>query len=107
MRKHTRLGARILEPIAAYSNIIPIVLQHHEFYDGTGYPNGLIGESINLGARIFIVADTYDALISDRPYRKALDHKSAIKYINEGAGIKFDAKVVEAFMKVIAKDGKK
>ncbi|UCE21988.1 MAG: HD domain-containing protein, partial [Candidatus Aminicenantes bacterium] len=107
MRKHTRLGARILEPIAAYSNVIPIVLQHHEFYDGTGYPNGLIGESINLGARIFIVADTYDALISDRPYRKALDHKSAIKYINEGAGTKFDAKVVEAFMKVIAKDGKK
>ncbi len=107
MRKHTRLGARILEPIAAYSNVIPIVLQHHEFYDGTGYPNGLIGESINLGARIFIVADTYDALISDRPYRKALDHKSAIKYINEGAGTKFDARVVEAFMKVIAKDGEK
>ncbi len=107
MRKHTSLGARILEPIAAYSNVIPIVLQHHEFYDGTGYPNGLIGESINPGARIFIVADTYDALISDRPYRKALDHKSAIKYIKEGAGIKFDPKVVEAFLKVMAKESKK
>jgi putative nucleotidyltransferase with HDIG domain len=107
MRKHTSVGARILEPIAAYSNAIPIVLQHHEFYDGTGYPNGLIGESINLGARIFIVADTYDALISDRPYRKALDHKSAIKYIKEGAGIKFDTRVVDAFLKVIAKDGEK
>jgi putative nucleotidyltransferase with HDIG domain len=107
MRKHTSLGARILEPIAAYSNVIPIVLQHHEFYDGTGYPNGLIGESINPGARIFIVADTYDALISDRPYRKALDHKSAIKYIKEGAGIKFDPKVVDAFLKVMAKESKK
>ena len=107
MRKHTSLGARILEPIAAYSDVIPIVLQHHEFYDGTGYPNGLIGESINQGARIFIVADTYDALISDRPYRKALDHKSAIKYIKEGAGIKFDPKVADAFLKVIAKEGKK
>lgn len=107
MRKHTLLGARILEPIAAYSDVIPIVLQHHEFYDGTGYPNGLIGESIDLGARIFIVADTYDALTSDRPYRKALDHKSAIKYIKEGAGIKFDPKVVDAFMKVMAKEDKK
>jgi putative nucleotidyltransferase with HDIG domain len=107
MRKHTRLGVRILEPIAAYSDVIPIVLQHHEFYDGTGYPNGLIGESINLGARIFIVADTYDALISDRPYRKALDHKSAIKYIKEEAGIKFDPKVVEAFLKVMTKENKK
>ncbi len=107
MRKHTSLGARILEPIAAYSDVIPIVLQHHEFYDGSGYPNGLIGESISLGARIFIVADTYDALISDRPYRKALDHKSAIKYIKEGAGIKFDPKVADAFLKVIAKKDKK
>lgn len=107
MHKHTSLGARILEPIAAYSEVIPIVLQHHEFYDGTGYPNGLIGESINLGARIFIVADTYDALISDRPYRKALDHKSAIKYIKEGAGSRFDPKVVDAFLKVMAKEKKK
>lgn len=107
MRKHTSLGARILEPIAAYSEVIPIVLQHHEFYDGTGYPNGLIGESINLGARIFIIADTYDALISDRPYRKALDHKSAIKYIKEGAGSRFDPKVVDAFKKVMSKEDKK
>jgi putative nucleotidyltransferase with HDIG domain len=107
MHKHTSLGARILEPIAAYSEVIPIVLQHHEFYDGTGYPNGLIGESINLGARIFIVADTYDALISDRPYRKALDHKSAIKYIKEGAGSRFDPKVVDAFLKIMAKEKKK
>jgi len=107
MHKHTSMGAQILEPIAAYSEVIPIVLQHHEFYDGTGYPNGLIGESISFGARIFIVADTYDALISDRPYRKALDHKSAIKYIKEGAGSRFDPKVVDVFLKVMAKEKKK
>ena len=107
MHKHPSLGARILEPIAAYSEVIPIVLQHHEFYDGSGYPNGLTGEAISLGARIFIVADTYDALTSDRPYRKALDRKSAIKYIKEEAGIKFDPKVVEAFLEVMAKEGKK
>ena len=107
MRKHPSLGARILEPIAAYSEAIPIVLQHHEFYDGMGYPNGLMGEAINLGARIFVVADTYDALISDRPYRKALDHKGAIKYIKEGAGSRFDPKVVDVFLKVMVKEKKK
>jgi len=107
MHKHPTMGTRILEPIAAYSEIIPIILQHHEFYDGSGYPNGLMGEAISLGARIFIVADTYDALISDRPYRKALDRKGAIKYIKEEAGTRFDPKVVEVFLSVMAKKGKK
>ncbi len=107
MHKHPSMGARILEPIAAYSEVIPIVLQHHEFYDGSGYPNGLMGEAISQGARIFIVADTFDALTSDRPYRKALDRKSAIKYIKEEAGTRFDPKVVEAFLDVMAKEGKK
>lgn len=107
MHKHPSMGARILEPIAAYSEVIPIVLQHHEFYNGSGYPNGLMGEAISQGARIFIVADTYDALISDRPYRKALDRKSAIKYIKEEAGTRFDPRVVEAFLDVMAKKGKK
>jgi len=107
MHKHPSMGTRILEPIAAYSEIIPIILQHHEFYDGSGYPNGLMGEAISLGARIFIVADTYDALTSDRPYRKALDRKGAIKYIKEEAGTRFDPKVVEVFLSVMAKKGKK
>ncbi len=107
MHKHASLGARILEPIAAYSEVIPIVLQHHELLDGTGYPNGLIGEAISLGARIFVVADHYDALISDRPYRKALDRRSAIKYIKDRSGIKFDTKVVDAFLEVMAKEKKK
>ena len=107
MHKHPSMGARILEPIAAYSEVIPIVLQHHECYDGSGYPNGLTGEAISQGARIFIVADTYDALISDRPYRKALDRKSAIKYIKEESGTKYDPKVVEAFLEVMAKERKK
>jgi putative nucleotidyltransferase with HDIG domain len=107
MHKHASLGARILEPIAAYSEVIPIVLQHHELLDGTGYPNGLTGEAISLGARIFVVADHYDALISDRPYRKALDRKSAIKYIKERTGIKFESKVVDAFLEVMAKEKKK
>lgn len=107
MRKHPSLGARILEPIAAYSQAIPIVLQHHEFFDGTGYPNGLMGEAICLGARIFIVADTHDALISDRPYRKALDRKNAIKYIKDGAGTKFDPDVVKAYLQVMTEEKKK
>jgi len=107
MRKHTILGARILEPIAAYSEVIPIVLQHHEHYDGTGYPDGLVGEDINLGARIFCVADTYDAVTSDRPYRKAFTIKRAIEFIKKGAGIQFDPNIVEAFLKTMKKEARK
>ncbi|MFI5339965.1 MAG: HD domain-containing phosphohydrolase [Candidatus Methylomirabilales bacterium] len=98
MRRHVLIGARILEPITAYAEVIPIVLQHHEWFDGNGYPNGLAGETISLGARIFAVADTYDALTSDRPYRRGLDRKRAIGIIEEGAGRQFDPKVVQAFL---------
>jgi putative nucleotidyltransferase with HDIG domain len=61
MQKHAKLGARILEPITAYEKIIPIVLQHHERFNGKGYPDGLKGDSINLSARIFAIADSYEA----------------------------------------------
>ena len=102
MREHVRIGARILEPIQAYADVIPIVLQHHEYYDGSGYPDGIYGESISLGARIFTVADHYDALISDRPYRAGLAPEVVLGFIKNGAGKKFDPMVVEAFLEVIA-----
>jgi len=97
MREHVRLGARILEPIAAYAEVIPIVLQHHEYFNGEGYPDGLAGEAINIGARIFAVADSFDALTSDRPYRHALDSLYAIETIKQGAGSRYDPNVVQFF----------
>ena len=104
MREHVRIGARILEPIEAYAAIVPVVLHHHEYYDGTGYPDGLKGEGIDLGARIFTVADHYDALISDRPYRAGLPREKVIGFIKEDSGNKYDPKVVEAFLEVMAQE---
>lgn len=104
MREHPRKGARILEPIPAYAEVIPIVLQHHEWYDGTGYPDGLAGEAISLGGRIFAVADVFDALTSDRPYRAGLDRTRVIEIIKEGMGRQFDPKIVQAFLEVMARD---
>jgi len=104
MREHVRIGARILEPIEAYAGIIPVVLHHHEYYDGSGYPDGLKGESIDLGARIFTVADHYDALISDRPYRAGLPREKVIGFIKEDSGTKFDPNVVRAFLEVMVQE---
>jgi HD-GYP domain-containing protein (c-di-GMP phosphodiesterase class II) len=106
MREHVRIGARILEPIEAYAGIIPVVLHHHEYFDGSGYPDGLSGEDIDLGARIFTVADHYDALISDRPYRKGLPQEAVIGFIKEDSGTKFDPKVVDAFLEVMAQEAR-
>ncbi len=105
MQKHARMGARILEPIAPYTDIMLIVLQHHENYDGTGYPDGLAGEEISLYSRIFAVADSFEALTSDRPYRKAISFHQAIELIAHLSGKKFDPKVIEAFLRAQEKTG--
>ncbi|MCJ7594739.1 MAG: HD domain-containing protein [Desulfobacterales bacterium] len=105
MRQHTIMGARILEPITAYSGITAIVLQHHECFDGTGYPNRLAGEDITLGARIFSVADQYDAITSERPYRTAMPLDQAAKLIRQGAGTRYDPKIVRAFLQIISREG--
>jgi HD-GYP domain-containing protein (c-di-GMP phosphodiesterase class II) len=104
MREHPRKGARILEPIPAYAEVIPIVLQHHEWYDGTGYPDGLAGDAISLGGRIFAVADVFDALSSDRPYRAGLDRSRVMEMIAQGTGRQFDPKIVQAFLGVMAQE---
>jgi putative nucleotidyltransferase with HDIG domain len=101
IQTHTQKSARILEPIAAYSEVIPIVLQHHERYDGKGYPYGLSGETITLGARIISVCDVFDAMVSDRPYRKAWDREKVIEMIQEGSGTQFDPNIVDIFLKII------
>lgn len=101
MREHTREGAYILEPFLGFKEILPIVLQHHEWVDGSGYPEGLVGEAISLDARIFAVADCFDALVSDRPYRAGLSRERVIEMIKEGSGRQFDPKVVEAFLRLM------
>ena len=89
MRKHCEIGYNMLIRIPFLRDAAEIVLAHQEFYDGTGYPRGLKGDHIPLGARIFTIADSLDAMISDRPYRKALPMSHA--------GTQFDPKVVEVF----------
>jgi putative nucleotidyltransferase with HDIG domain len=102
---HSRIGARILEPIAAYAAVIPMVLHHHERFDGKGYPDGLHGESIDLGARILAVADVFDSLISDRPYRKAMEYTRVLEILKQGAGYQFDPDVVRAFLDIATRNG--
>ena len=104
MREHTHMGVRILEPIAAYADVIPIVLHHHEHFNGEGYPEGLAGKAISLGGRIFAVADSFDALTSDRPYRQALNREYAIEMIKQGSGKQYDPEIVQAFLEVMAQE---
>ncbi|MFO7558766.1 MAG: HD-GYP domain-containing protein [Desulfobacterales bacterium] len=101
IQTHSRMGARILEPIGSYSDAIPIILQHHERHDGTGYPYGLIGGSILIGARIIAVCDVFDALTNDRPYRKAWSREKVIDLIKEESGKKFAPKVVDLFLSAV------
>jgi putative nucleotidyltransferase with HDIG domain len=102
MREHVTTGARILEPIPGFTELIPIVLQHHEKFDGSGYPAGLAAEAISLHARIFAVADVHDALISDRPYRPGWQKERVVSFIREQAGTHFDPKVVDAFLRLMS-----
>jgi len=97
MRRHPAMGYKILAQVPYLRPTARIVLAHHERWDGGGYPRGLKGEEIPLGARIFAICDTYDAIISDRPYRKGQDPDAAFQEILRCAGTQFDPKVVEAF----------
>jgi putative nucleotidyltransferase with HDIG domain len=105
MKEHPRIGARILEPIPEYGHLIPIVLQHHEWVDGSGYPFGLAGDAIDLNARVLAVADVYDALTSKRPYREALSHHEAVSIIADLDGRQFDRRVVNAFFDMLEVNG--
>ena len=101
MRQHPAKGAEILAPIKQWKDIIPGVKYHHEFYDGTGYPEGLKGEAIPLHARILTVADTVDAMGADRPYREGRAMDVIIAELKRCSGTQFDPKVAEAFLKFV------
>jgi HD-GYP domain-containing protein (c-di-GMP phosphodiesterase class II) len=98
MRTHCEIGYKMLVRIPFLREAAEIVLAHQEFYDGTGYPRGLRGEQIPLGARIFAIADALDAMISDRPYRSALSIQHARDEINRCAGTQFDPEIVKVFL---------
>jgi HD-GYP domain-containing protein (c-di-GMP phosphodiesterase class II) len=98
MRTHCDIGYKMLLRIPFLTQAAEIVLSHQEYYDGTGYPRKLRGEQIPLGARIFAVADAVDAMLSDRPYRKALGVDYARREVKKCSGTQFDPKVVEVFL---------
>lgn len=100
VKEHPLIGYEMLEEFSFLKKAAQVVLYHHESYDGNGYPYGLAREDIPLEARIFSLADTLDAITSDRPYRKAQGFKEAIQEIEKGNGCQFDPQVVEAFLSV-------
>ncbi len=99
IRSHPLIAASILEPITPLGETIDYIKHVHEAYDGTGYPGGLRGEEIPLGARIITVADVFDAMTSPRPYRPALDEDVVLDHLRKEAGQQFDPAVVEAFLR--------
>ncbi|MBM3244984.1 MAG: diguanylate cyclase [Candidatus Omnitrophica bacterium] len=104
IRRHPQIGVDIIRPIHFLHPVIPFILYHHERWDGKGYPYGLKEEAIPLGARIVSVADVYQALISDRPYRKAYTKKKALEIIKEESGVLFDPAIVNIFFEVLHKE---
>jgi putative nucleotidyltransferase with HDIG domain len=102
MKKHPTFAWEMISPIRYLHTALDIPYCHHEKWDGTGYPRGLRGAQIPIPARIFAVVDVYDALTSDRPYRKAWSKENTLDHIREQSGKHFDPEVVDTFLKVIA-----
>jgi putative nucleotidyltransferase with HDIG domain len=105
IKKHPQIGVDIIRPIQFLHSIIPLMLYHHERWDGKGYPYGLKAEEIPIGARIIAIADVYQALISDRPYRKAYNKNKAIEIIKQNTGSQFDPNIANAFLSLIKNKG--
>lgn len=102
IRRHPLTGARILEPLTFLNDVIDLIRQHHEHYDGSGYPEGRKGEDILLGARIIHLADAYEAMTSPRAYRKIpFSKEEAVAEIKRNSGTQFDPHVVEAFLRIV------
>ena len=104
IKKHPQIGADIIRPIKFLHDLIPLIFYHHERWDGKGYPAGIKGDDIPLGARVIAIADVYQALISDRPYHKAFTKSAAINIIKKSSGTQFDPRIVNAFLKVVSKE---
>ena len=100
IREHPKAGARLILRLAALREAIPYVLYHHERWDGTGYPSGKAGDEIPLEARVLAVADAFDAMTSDRPYRRALSREQALAEVERCAGTQFDPEIARIFLEL-------
>ena len=105
LRSHPQVGVRIIEPLAALKPVTPLLMHHHERFDGRGYPLGLKGEAIPLGARILAVADAFDAMLSEKRHRKARSQVEAVRELERCAGQQFDPRVVKAFIQQLTAAG--
>jgi putative nucleotidyltransferase with HDIG domain len=103
VKQHVTIGADMLGAIAYPGPLALIVRHHHEHWDGSGYPDGLTGQAIPVGSRVLAVADCYDALTSDRPYRRAFSHERAIAMLQERGGRAFDPEIVQLFLPLVAR----
>jgi len=101
VRKHAILGESIVQSIQFLQGASPLIRHHHERYDGQGYPDGLSGKEIPLGARILSVAEAYDSITSNSPYRESLPSKEAVKELERGAGSQFDPLIVETLIRIL------
>jgi HD-GYP domain-containing protein (c-di-GMP phosphodiesterase class II) len=101
MKTHVTFGGKLLEPLVPLARIREMVLHHHEFFDGSGYPEALTGEHIPLGARIITIADSYDTITSDRSYKKGRTAEQALNELERCAGTQFDPQLVQAFVRAM------
>ena len=101
MKQHPKIGADILGPVTELALVAPIIIAHHEKFDGSGYPYGLKGDDIPLGARILSVVDAYVAMLDERVYRKALSHQEAVSELVKFSGSQFDPIIVDSFLKLV------
>lgn len=106
IEQHPARGAEILSPLEFLSEVLPLIRHHHERYKGSGYPDRLKGEDISLGTRIISVADAFEAMVSERPYRRALSQEEALREIEAGLGDQFDPQIGKLFISAIKNNGK-
>ena len=105
MKRHPTSALHVLSQIHSIADATPAILHHHEHFDGSGYPDGLAGKEIPIASRILLVTDAFDAMTTDRPYRKAMPIEAAIEELKRNSGTQFDPMVVEAFLQILARDG--
>ena len=105
MKQHPTIAAEIIKHIKGLEEVAKIVRHHHERWDGKGYPDGLSGEEIPLGARILCIADAFEAMTSNRPYRKAMSISEAVSELINNAGEQFDPNLVQIFLEILKEEG--
>jgi putative nucleotidyltransferase with HDIG domain len=107
MRQHPVTALHILGQIRSVADATPAILHHHEHYDGSGYPDGLAGDRIPIASRILLVTDAFDAMTTDRPYRRAMPVEAAVEELKSNAGTQFEPEVVAAFLRILEQHGAK